>query len=182
MNIFATNLDPFICAMEHNSTHVTKQILENYQILSTVTRKFESERDCAVLYKETHRIHPCVLWAGRTKSNYEWLVALTEALGEVYTVRRGLVHKSEEKLLERLVEPPKGIPHGGLTKHVLCLPDHVAMSNDFDVEKSYQAYVNNKCIEWLQRDKPIVPKWEVEVPSWISPIVKAMIIQTRETQ
>lgn len=180
MNIFATNLDPQVCAMEHCETHVTKQILENYQILSTVTRKHSRDSECDGLYKKTHENHPVVIWAGETKANYQWLVELTEALGEVYRLRKGNTHLSEQKLLERLSDAPTRLPSGGLTKHALCLPIDITQKNNYDVEASYKDYLNGKFVEWLQRDKPIIPTWRIEKPSWISPVTDAMLKMTNK--
>lgn len=44
--------------------------LETAQILCTVVHVL-GER---ALYKPTHARHPCVLWAGARRANYDWLV------------------------------------------------------------------------------------------------------------
>lgn len=62
----------------------------------------------------------------------------------------------------------------------LCLPIDIAQKNNYDVEESYKDYLNGKYIEWLQRDNPIIPTWQIEKPSWISPVANAMLKMTKK--
>lgn len=179
MNIFVSNLDPELCAMEHCSTHVVKQILENYQMLSTVHRRYRRDGECDELglYKKAHHHHPCTLWAGESFENYMWLYRLTRALGEIYTATNGKVHRSEEKLLDALSEPPERLPSKGLTSFALAMPDKYKQLGGYDPERSYQLYLNSKYIDWTTRTdkRRIKPVWWVEPPHWLCPITRASI-------
>ena len=91
MNIFVLDVIPRIAAQYHCDKHVVKMILESTQILSTVIQKQFPNTE---LYKATHINHPCTIWAGNSKQNFQWLYNLTIALGHEYTKRYGKIHKS----------------------------------------------------------------------------------------
>lgn len=179
MNIFITNNDPEICAMEHCDTHVTKQILENYQMLSTVQRHYIGD-DAANergLYKTAHFHHPCTLWVQESRENYLWLVALTKALGEVYSESRGKHHASELKLLDAISVPPVDIPSKGFTSPACAMPPKYIVLGEGSYKKAYQHYLCSKYIDWVQRadKKKIKATWWVETPHWVDKTTKTII-------
>lgn len=73
-------------------------ILESAQILSTVIRGLTDNAPPA-LYKATHANHPCTKWAGKTRGNFDWLLAHALELAAVYTAAYGKTHKSLSVLI-----------------------------------------------------------------------------------
>lgn len=96
MNIFFVDEHPEIAAQSLGDRHVVKMVLETAQILSTVIRQQFPD---AVVYKSTHVKHPCVLWAGSSEGNFNWLINHGMALADEYTYRYGRVHKSLDTIL-----------------------------------------------------------------------------------
>lgn len=101
MNIFAFSDHPLDCARLLDSRRVVKMILETAQLLSTAVREVapEGAKLSPLLYKATHRNHPCALWARETQGNFAWLVQYGVALAVEYRVRYGKQHKSLETIL-----------------------------------------------------------------------------------
>ena len=92
MNIFVLDHDPKVAAQMHCDKHIVKMIIEVAQMLCTVGRQNGFETP----YRSTHARHPCTLWAGESKSNWNWLIEHGIEMGEEYTRRYGRVHKSSE--------------------------------------------------------------------------------------
>jgi hypothetical protein len=67
MNIFATDINPEISAINLCDKHIIKMILESAQILCTV----RWSKGLYAPYNPTHTKHPCVLWAKSSLQNYE---------------------------------------------------------------------------------------------------------------
>ena len=57
--------------------HVVKMILETNQMLSTCMR---GGKDMIAPYRSTHAKHPCTLWTGESRQNWNWLVRHSRAL------------------------------------------------------------------------------------------------------
>lgn len=167
MNIFMTDPCPTISAYNLCYVHTVKMILESCQLLSVAHRVIDGdvEADIKGLYRKTHVGHPSSVWCRESKENYMWLYHHTLALGEVYELATGKVHKSIEKLSDVLSEPPKGIPDGELTE---LTP---AMDNEFkelscNIYEKYQKYLSSKYNEWISREKPIKVEFIVAKPEW----------------
>lgn len=92
MNIFWLDQDLTLCAHYHCDKHVVKMILESAQLLSSVLYRIGRPAP----YKETHRNHPCTLWAAKHRGNYRRLYNLMVELHKEYQFRYGStkVHKS----------------------------------------------------------------------------------------
>src|ERR1700761_7698925 len=102
MNIFVLDLDPKTCAKYHCDKHVVKMILETAQLLCNAQRKCGINPKIRIeLYKETHKNHPCSIWASQSIKNYEWLSTLGIFLCDEYTERYNKIHKSH-KLIQEL--------------------------------------------------------------------------------
>ena len=90
-------------------------------------------------YKPTHVNHPCTIWAGRSKENFDWLVVHGLALCDEYTRRYGRRHKTQDVI--EAVQPPESFPMSGLTKFALAMPDEYKCD---DPVKSYRDYYHSK--------------------------------------
>ena len=96
MNIFAVDSDPSSAAMALHDSHVVKMATESAQILSTLIPEDRAEyrqgkrflrSSGERIYRPTHRGHPCVVWAGRRRTNWSWLHAHALALCAEYEHR-----------------------------------------------------------------------------------------------
>ena len=157
MNIFFTDPNPAQCALNLCDKHVVKMTLETAQILSTVKHRYGVAD--SLTYRETHRNHPCVLWAGDSAPNYVWLVQHGYALAAEYAYRFEKVHKSLAVIHQAAINRPQ-IPALGTLSAVKCMPDEFKVS---DVYSSYRRYYISKAnsirMVYTGRD---VPKWLIE--------------------
>ena len=135
MNIFVLSTCPIEAANLQCDKHVVKMILESAQIMSAVAIK----NGLSSKYKLTHANHPCTIWAGKFRGNYEWLSIHALALCEEYTRRYGRIHKSQE-VIEELLKVSKILPEGS-SEFVQCLPDEL---KDKDPIKAYRTYYRTK--------------------------------------
>jgi predicted choloylglycine hydrolase len=151
MNIFILDKDLKKNAEYHADKHVVKMILESAQILSTVVRK--SGIDAG--YKETHKNHPCVLWAEESLDNWLYLKDLVQNLHDEWKYRykhpESKTHKSYD-IVQNL--PLPNIESKGLTPFAQAMPDKY--KND-DAVIAYRNYYNGEkshLFSWKNRDKP----------------------------
>ena len=174
MNIFYLDKDPIKSARYHHDKHVVKMILESAQLLSTAHRMLDGEfwidnssgrkvqrwnlPTKEVLYKATHMNHPSNKWARESKSNYEWLYQLFNALCIEYTHRYNKVHLTQLKLDHILKNPPKNIQNIGLTKMPQAMPEQYRCEDSVEAYRNYyrnekmsqSKYTNREIPEWLK--------------------------------
>lgn len=148
MNIFVLDYCPIKAAQLQCNKHVIKIILESAQIMSTIAHKV----GVSSRYKPTHANHPCTVWAGKFKGNYEWLAIHALELCKEYTYRYGKVHKSQE-VIEELLSVADKLP-SGYSSFVQCMPDEY---KDIDAVSAYRKYYCSKTFaKWTKRE---VPEW-----------------------
>ena len=82
MNIFVLDLDPKKAAIQQIDKHVVKMPLETAQMLCTALGRHGLE---GTPYKQAYKKHPCTIWAGDNRNNFQWLVKHGIALSEEYT-------------------------------------------------------------------------------------------------
>lgn len=159
MNIFVLDLIPERAAQYHCDKHVVKMILETAQILSTVVvGKIPQARE--VLYKPTHKSHPCVIWASQSVKNMLWLASLGFALCEEFEYRYGKKHKSEKIILNAtilgLTFPRIKYPEVELTPFTQAMPEKYRNDNPV---KAYRDYYKNEKKHLLTYTKRENPPW-----------------------
>ncbi len=147
MNIFILDRNPVFAAHYLCDKHVVKMCLETAQILSTIN---------GGPYKATHKNHPCVLWAGRTIGNYNWLYTHGVAIANEYTFRFGKTHKSKE-VIEALQTPVVPITDTPIEDFVLCMPDNFKIENPVSAYRNYYMTKRDFC-KWTNRE---IPNWFV---------------------
>ncbi len=108
MNIFVTDTDARIAAINLCNRHVCKMALETAQLLATCYPPGTLE------YKHTHVNHPCAVWARTSLSNFRWLLAHGLWIAEEYAVRYRRDHASAV-VIEACVDLVPDIPDIGLT-------------------------------------------------------------------
>lgn len=151
MNIFYLDPDPDICAQYHNDKHVVKMILETAQMLCTAHHRSFQQAP----YRPVHKNHPCVLWACRSKENYNWLRELGLSLSREYTFRYGKSHKSEDVIL-KMDKAPDIIPSIGFTTPYLAMPDKYKTDDPVESYRNYYIEDKSHIAKWKNRD---VPYW-----------------------
>ncbi len=158
MNIFILHEDQLQCAEYHCDKHVVKMLLETCQMLSTVCH----EHGMTTTYKPVHKKHPCTKWAGRSLSNWKWLLQLGFCLHSEYVWRYEpkIEHKCY-KILQELEEEPPDLIDFGLTEFAQAMPDQY---KNKDVVKAYRNYYMHEkaaFATWKHPSKK--PRWFKEV-------------------
>ena len=181
MNIFYLDNDPVACAQMHNDKHCIKMILEHNQLLSTAHRILDgneivvksktgrnikrwilSDERENILYSATHQNHPSAIWCRQSKSNYLWLVDLTEALCKEYTYRYGKIHKCEEiGLVELLKIPPNNISVGLFTQPTPAMDEKYKVpGNSIESYRNYYREAKTHLANWQGKiNSRSAPDW-----------------------
>lgn len=146
MNIFILDTHPVLAAQMQCDKHVVKMVLETAQILSTVT---------GGPYKPTHAGHPCVIWAGHNRTNFNWLIRHGLALGEEYTFRYGKKHKSHSVIEDIDDSADVNSFPVGVTEFVQCMPESIRMK---DPVEAYRKYYLTKTFARWDKSRP-APYW-----------------------
>jgi len=150
MNIFVLDLDIDTCARYHCDQHVVKMILESVQIACTAL----NEKGFQTPYRSTHRKHPCVLWAGRSFANLQWLLKLAEALNREYQYRyRTLENHRSIAVVDQIRE--MRFESIGLTEFAQAMPASYKVPGD-PVQAYRNFYVGEKLrfARWTRRKRP----------------------------
>lgn len=156
MNIFATDPDPKKCAEALDDKRLIKMILESAQLISTAARLNGS--DNTRLYKSTHVKHPCTIWTGEHKANYQWLLDHYIYLCVEYERRFTKKHKSF-LLYSAIYRSQHYLKDSELhDPFVNCTP-----YKDLEVHLAYKKTLVDK---WNNDKRP--PKWtNSNPPSWV---------------
>ena len=154
MNIFVTNKCPVQSAIEHCDVHLRKMLVEVMQLLSTAHHVLDG---VSPAMKPTHVNHPSAIWVRNNNAQYYWAYAHAKALSDEYTFRTGKIHASS-RFLDILAKCPDNIPQGTLGDFAMAMPDKYKLLGIFDQTKAYQAYLNDKFVDWQTRvDKKQMP-------------------------
>lgn len=156
MNIFATDSDPVLAARALDDRRVGKLLVETAQILSTALDDMNSWR--SNLYRPTHKNHPCVRWASRSRHNFNWLVLHGLGLADEFKYRFSRTHASRTVVLNA-AEIFTGVPLDGLT--MTPFPNCTNLPGQYGTPQLYQRYLNET--KWAGKD----PTWRRRgAPSW----------------
>ena len=150
MNIFVLHEDPKIAATMACDKHVVKMILETAQMMCTVVASYGYDTP----YRSTHAKHPCTIWAGESRTNWNWLMDYGLALCAEYTKRYGKVHKSQS-VIHYCRDANIGLPHTNLTPFAQAMPPQYR--NDCAVT-AYRAYYHG--------EKADFATWKTQTPDW----------------
>lgn len=150
MNIFAVHDDPTSAAQSLHDRHVVKMVLESAQMLCTVAVQLGLQAP----YKATHAKHPCVIWAGQTASNAEWLARHALALCAEYTHRFGRRHKSQDVIVTVAPALLDALPEGPLMPFAQAMPDPCKRPDPVDGYREYYRQHKLAGNRWTNRDRP----------------------------
>lgn len=176
MNIFWLSWCVEECARWHFDRHVVKMILELAQLLSTAHWELTTDhtllsewKEQGIIYKPTHRNHPCAKWVRENVHNYRFLVKLALALCDEYYYRYGHEKNKQHKtrsIIEHLKahEPNYTLTNEtmnllqpmNITKPPLAMPDAY---KDTDTLLAYRRYYMSEqkshLKNWKKREQPV---------------------------
>lgn len=153
MNVFACDSDPEKAARALPDKLVVAMPRETAQMLSTVARKYEYV--VSGLYKTTHKHHPCVVWAGRTLSNFEWLFIHGDALAQEYTRRYKREHASR-RVLHLCLGALACVPPGPLETFPQSMPEEFRGP---DHVEAYRRFLHHKPYALTWKPPATKPEW-----------------------
>ena len=150
MNIFVLHKDPQKAASMACDRHVVKMILETAQMMCTVVASYGHNTP----YRPTHAKHPCTVWAGQSRANWDWLIEYGMELSAEYTKRYGKVHKSQS-VIERCAMTHIDLPNIPRTPFAQAMP---AQYQNECVVTAYRAYYHG--------EKAGFATWKTQKPDW----------------
>ena len=151
MNIFILDLDPRKAAQFHCDKHILSQIVESALLLCSVYPSGLAP------YRRTHYNHPCAIWVRSSQQNFDWLLHLTCALLDEYSIRYGKIHKTSE-VVDWILHHNPSLPCLGFTDIPQCMPDEHRVPNNpviayrkyYMAEKaSFATWKNGKPYWWV---------------------------------
>lgn len=163
MNIFFLDRDTKLAAQYHCDKHVVKMILESAQLLSTAHRVLDGDAGQVLqdwreplLYKATHKNHPCAVWTRKSLGNYNWLYSLFQELCIEYTNRFNKIHLCESKLMDALCFPPDNIPKLEFTDPPQAMDQYpqCKVADTVQAYRNYYIVVKSAIAEWKYSEKP----------------------------
>ena len=153
MNIFVLDQDPVKAARAMDCVRVPKMVTESAQMMASALRRHGATDEDMPLtksgtpYKGGYHRHPCTVWAGDSRANFEWLSHHALGLLSEYTKRFGKTHACHEpiqdmRLLANLVPSMTSCnSYIKLTPFALAMPDEY---KDDDPVVAYRAYYMSK--------------------------------------
>ncbi|MFW6357973.1 MAG: pyrimidine dimer DNA glycosylase/endonuclease V [Chroococcales cyanobacterium] len=153
MNIFVVDPDPKVAARSLCDKHIVKMPVESAQILCSVAHRHGYSH---APYRPFSVKHPCVIWAGNTRGNWEWMVTHALTLCEEYTRRYGKRHKSQD-VIEWVKEHSAGPETGELEPFVMAMPEECKGKNPIEAYRRYYLDYKLPFATWKPPSEP--PKW-----------------------
>ena len=150
MNIFVLDLDPVKAAKAMDCVRVPKMVTESAQMMASALRRHgATDEDVPVTksgtpYKGGYHRHPCTVWAGDTRSNYNWLGQHALALLNEYQLRFNKVHACTKPICDMIFMSHyvgDVLPDDVLTPFAQAMPDEY---KDDDPVVAYRAYYKSK--------------------------------------
>jgi len=159
MNIFATSECPTQSALNLDDLRLRKMIIESAQILSTaIYLRTRSLSD--LLYRPTHKGHPCVRWAYRSRDNFLWLYRHGLSMAVIHRDISGVEHASE-KILHEAHKSWHLFSNQGLTEFENCTTykdgyEHVPIFDKYRLQMIDKWNSDLRSPKWTRRQ---IPDW-----------------------
>jgi len=160
LNIFVLHRDPTKAARMHCDKHVPKMCVEAAQMMASALRRHGATDEQMPLtkagkpYKGGYKHHPCTVWAGDSRANFQWLADHALGLLNEYFARFNNIHACHGPILLMKSMHSK-IPEGDLTTFAQAMPDEYR--ND-DPVVAYRAYYHSKQFAKWEKGTP-APDW-----------------------
>jgi len=149
MNIFVLDRDPSIAASMACDKHVVKMIIETAQMMCSVVASHGHDTP----YRPTHTKHPCTLWAGQSRANWNWLVEHGMSLCDEYTERYGKVHKSQ-RVIEWCAMKHIDLPEVPQTAFAQAMPEKYRHPDPVVAYRSYYLGEKSGFAKWSHGPTP----------------------------
>jgi len=160
VNIFFTSADPIECALALDDKRLVKMPVESVQMLSSAIARHGG----TPVYRVAWTKHPCTIWSGDSRDNFEWHLEHLKAMNEEFKLRYGKDHGSFTAGYEALKAQTDRIISVGLTP----FPNCSLFKDEQDVHKAYRLGFHEK---W-KNDKR-APRWTNRTPpAWRQPEVQ----------
>jgi len=160
LNIFVLHRDPTKAARMHCDKHVPKMCVEAAQMMASALRRHGATDEQMPLtkagkpYKGGYKHHPCTVWAGDSRANFQWLADHALGLLNEYFARFNNIHACHGPILLMKSMHSK-IPEGDLTTFAQAMPDEY---RDDDPVVAYRAYYHSKQFAKWEKGTP-APDW-----------------------
>lgn len=170
MNIFYTDVDPFIAASSLPRVLRNKMIVEYCQLLSTAHHVLDGGDTITGIYKKTHANHPSAIFCRSSVWAYEWVLDSALEMCRLYTLDTGKVHKTES-ILNTLETLPQNIVDRDWQDPPVAAPDKFKAIAVFEgATIAYQQYLDEKFREWISRANPIKVEFFGDKPEWVTSV------------
>jgi hypothetical protein len=160
MNVFVLDYDPAIAAQYHNDIHCRKMILESAQLLCSAIRLNTNVKPDSILYKLTHKNHPCTKLCSTSRQNFTWVFNLLQNLCKEFEFRFDKPHKTST-IIDEIEKYEQFIPNGNFG-FALAMPDKY---KSLDVVTSYRNYYKNEK-QYMKNGKFMMLYTKREIPQW----------------
>lgn len=161
LNIFILDWNPFYAARMLCDKHLPKMCVETAQMLASAILRHDPKASMPLTKKGTpyrggYHHHPCTIWTGDSRLNFEWLVHHGRAMCEEYTRRFGKVHACEAAI-NHLAAVGLTIrwPALYMTTPAQAMPDEY---KDDDAVVAYRRYYHSKTFAKWEKGSP-TPSW-----------------------
>lgn len=169
MNIFVTSECPKESARNLCDKHVPKLVVENFQMLSCAVIRYGTPEELLPLTKSGkpakggYHKHPCSIWAGNTRKNFEWLGQHALETCKEYSFRFKKTHFCENGI-KKLFSLKNRIPMGDLEPFAIAINDSMScrQTPNFELLSAVEQYRL-----YYKLDKPFA-SWEKgrPAPDW----------------
>jgi hypothetical protein len=166
LNLFVTDPDPVVCAMNLDDKRIGKLLMECNQMMS-LALKSHWEDDSYVFWETPTELtsgkaylnHPVSIWVRKTRANFLWTHEHAVALANEFHSRFGRDHASADRLpfMHRYSDV---IPDGELTPFQNSAKNESFDFTHFPVPDSYQHYLaarwqtDKRAVTFTGRDRP----------------------------
>lgn len=156
MNIFFTSTDPVECARSLDDKRLVKMPVESVQMLSSAIYRHGG----VPVYRVAWTKHPCTIWSGDSRENFEWHLELLKAMNDEFSYRYGKDHGSFLAGYRALKDQAILVPEIARSRFVNCS----LFKEEPDVIKAYRMTMIQK---WKNDKRP--PRWtNRDMPQWVS--------------
>jgi len=154
VNIFFTSPDPVECAQALDDKRLVKMPVESVQMLSSAIYRHGG----TPVYRVAWTKHPCTIWSGDSRENFEWHLAHLQAMNDEFKLRYGKDHGSYVAGYESLKAQAERLGISSLTN----FPNCSLSKEELDVHKAYRMGFFEK---WKKDKRP--PRWtNRKPPEW----------------
>lgn len=167
MNIFASYPDPVTSAKVLDDGRVNKMITESLQMIAVVMHKYgvphefiPTNASMRVFSARAHAQHPCTIWAGKSGTNFMWLVEHTRALCGEFERRYGKPQRGAANT-DGLENALPYLPIGDLTPFPNCTTFKY-------IEDVHAAYKHALLDKWVNKKPKYKQTWygSTTFPGW----------------